>query len=530
MELDVLVVGAGFGGVYGVYRYRQQGLKVKCVEAAPGVGGVWYHNRYPGARCDVRSVDYSYSFSEELQKEWRWKERYSDQKEILAYIEWVVDRLDLARDIELNTRVTKAHWNASTARWEVETDNGKSYSCRFLVLATGALSSPKELDFPGLDRFKGEWYQTSKWPHHDVSFRGKNVGVIGTGSSGIQCIPVIAETAKSLKVFQRTPAFSMPARNVPLSDEELSEVRDRYMEYRHEMRTGPSGQSVPTAGPGKPYAEWDPKELVARQEANWQLGGLALGSAVTDGLVNQEANDATARFIHNKIRGIVKDPETAEALCPTDYPVSTRRPCLDTNYYETYNRDNVTLVNLRKDPMVGLTETGIRTESGDHPLDMVVFATGFDAFTGAIAHIDIRNAQGEHVMDKWKDGPRTYMGMTVSGFPNMFIVTGPGSPSVLANCIMTAEVDIDWIGDCIAWLDSKGYQTIEAEQEAQDKWVAHVSDLASHTLYPKANSWYMGDNIPGKPRVFLPYIGGLGNFVATTRAKAAADYEGFVKA
>jgi cyclohexanone monooxygenase len=525
-ELDVLVVGAGFSGLYAIYRFRQQGLKLLCLEAAGGVGGVWHHNRYPGARCDVRSIDYSYSFSRELQQEWRWTERFASQPEILRYAEHVAERFDLLKHIQLNTRLVSAHWDEATGQWLARSDTGERYACRYVVLATGALSAPKTPDFEGLEDFAGEWHQTSRWPHHPVSFAGKRVGVIGTGSSGIQTIPVVAEEALHLTVFQRTPAFSMPARNGPIDEAEYAEIRARYDAYRREMRSGQSGQF--SVGSGRPAHDFTPDQQQTALEAGWARGGLGLGGAFSDSLTNQDANDIVARFIHDKIRSIVKDPAVAEKLCPTDHPVSTRRPCLDTGYFEAFNRENVTLVDLREDPIERITAGGIRTRSAEHPLDMIIFATGFDAFTGAVRAIDIRNAAGEHVMDRWKDGPRTYLGTMVSGFPNLFFVTGPGSPSVLANVIIAAELDIEWISDCIAWMDARSRRAIEPRPEAEQKWVEHVAEVANRTLYPKANSWYMGANIPGKPRVFLPYVGGLGNFATIARAKAAAGYEGFL--
>jgi cyclohexanone monooxygenase len=524
-HLDVLIVGAGFSGLYAIHRFHRQGLKLLCLEAAGGVGGVWHHNRYPGARCDVRSIDYSYSFSPDLQEEWRWTERFASQPEILRYAEHVAERFDLLRHIRFDTRLVSARWDDDNSRWLAQSDTGERYACRHLVLATGALSAPKEPDFAGLDDFAGERLQTSRWPHHPISFSGKRVGVIGTGSSGIQTIPVVAKEAAHLTVFQRTPAFSMPARNGPIDEAEYSEIRARYPEYRQEMRDGHSGQFA--AGSGRPARDFTHEEQQAALEAGWARGGLGLGGAFSDSLTDQDANDIVARFIHDKIRSIVKDPAVAEKLCPTDHPVSTRRPCLDTGYFETFNRDNVTLVDLREDPIERVTARGIRTKSGEHLLDTIIFATGFDAFTGAVRAIDIRNGAGEHVLDRWKGGPRTYLGTMVSGFPNLFFVTGPGSPSVLANVIIAAELDIEWISDCIAWLDANGRRTIEPLAEAEQQWVEHVAEVASRTLYPKANSWYMGANIPGKPRVFLPYVGGLGNFARIARAKAAAGYEGY---
>jgi cation diffusion facilitator CzcD-associated flavoprotein CzcO len=523
--LDVVVVGAGFLGVYAIYRYRRQGLRVLCIEAAADVGGVWYKNRYPGARCDVRSIDYSYSFSPELHEEWRWRDRYAGQAELLRYLGHVVDRFDLRRDILFNSRVTAAVWREHARRWIIMTDTGKRFVCRYFVLATGALSAPKTPNFPGAADFHGPCYQTSCWPHEVIDFSGKRVGFIGTGSSGVQAIPKIAEQAKALTVFQRTPAFSVPARNGPIDEAEYAAIRARYEAYRAKMKAGWSGQEDNTSG--RKAAEYSNTERQAAFEAAWEKGGMTFFGTLTDTLTNQVANDFVAEFIRDKIRAIVRNPVTAEKLCPTDYPVAARRPCLDSGYFETYNRDSVVLVDLRTEPIERLIPEGIRTASQDYPCDAIVLAIGFDAFTGPIAAIDIRNSAGQNLSDCWKDGPRTYLGMTVAGFPNLFIVTGPGSPSVLANVIIAGEHDVEWIGDCIIWLDKHGYSRIEATADAQTRWVAHVAEVSEHTLYPKAKSWYTGANIAGKPRVFLPYIGGLGNFTRVCAETASSGYAGF---
>jgi len=526
--LDVVVVGAGFAGVYAVYRYRRKNLSVLGFEGGSDVGGTWYHNRYPGARCDVRRIDYSYSFSPDLHQEWRWTETYAAQPEILRYIQHVAERYDLRRDIVFNTRIVAARWNEDARLWRVTTDAGKRVACRFVVLATGALSAPKIPDFPGLADFRGARYQTARWPHDLIDFTGKRVGIFGTGSSGVQCIPVIAEHATHLTVFQRTPPFSTPARNGPMDEKGYAAVRARYEDYRADVKAGWSGQiSASLSDVPGPAATYTKAEQRDRFERAWATGGLAPVSIFSDVITNQESNDIITEFIREKIRQIVKDPETAERLCPYDHPVVARRPCIDTNYYETYNRDNVTLVDVRTDPVDRIRPDGIQTRNGFHPVDAIVFATGFDAFTGQVAKMDIRNAAGERLIDYWKDGARSYIGMSVTGFPNLFLVTGPGSPSVLANVILAGEHDVDWIGDCIAWLGEHHHSRIEATAQAEADWVQHVAEIGAGTLYPKANSWYMGANIAGKPRVFLPFVGGFGNFANTCAAIAREGYRGF---
>jgi cation diffusion facilitator CzcD-associated flavoprotein CzcO len=524
-SLDVLVVGAGFAGVYAVYRYRQQGLSMLCVEAAGDVGGVWYHNRYPGARCDVQSFDYSYSFSPELDQEWIWSERYAPQPEILEYIRHVVTRFDLRRDMVFNTRVTAARWDDKIARWLVETNTGRRFSCRFMVLATGALSAPKDPDFEGLKDFKGQWYQTSRYPHEPVSFEGKRVGVIGTGSSGLQSIPVIAETAQSLTVFQRTAVFSSPALNGPIPPEIHTAQRAGYPEYRARLKKSVGAVNLP-AGAHSAF-ELDEAEREQVLEASWNNGFLGMSGTFTDSSTDLAANAIVVDFIHRKIRSIVKDPETAESLCPKDHPVGSRRPCVDTNYYETYNKPHVTLADLKKDPIVRITPDGIATRDKNYPLDIIIFALGFDSICGSQIRIDIRNGEGLSLDESWADAPLTYLGYLTPGFPNLFFVMGPGNPSVIANCVTMAETDIDWIGECIAWLADNGKSRIEADEKTAINWMQIVSDIAEKTLYVKANSWYMGSNIAGKPRRFLSYLGGYPTFVEISKRSAKEGYSGF---
>jgi cyclohexanone monooxygenase len=520
-----VIVGAGFAGIYMLHRLRGLGLSAQVYEAGGGVGGTWYWNRYPGARCDVESMDYSYSFSDELQQEWRWTERYAAQPEILAYINHVVDRFDLRRDIQLDTRVTAAIFDEETACWTVTTDRGERVSARFCIMATGCLSAAQIPEFPGLETFAGSWYHTGRWPHDGVDFTGRRVAVIGTGSSAIQSIPIIAEQAAHLFVFQRTPNYSVPAWNGPLDPEYERQIKANYAAFRREARESRLGFVVECYG--ESALAVGPEERQRHYEARWSRGGLGFGLTYADLLTNKAANDTAAEFFRAKIRAIVRDAEVAEALVPQDYPIGTKRLCVDTDYYETFNRDNVTLVDLRKTPVERITPEGVRTSDAQYAVDSIVFATGFDAMTGALLKIDIRGRAGQTLRRKWEAGPRTYLGVAVAGFPNLFMITGPGSPSVLSNMIVSIEQHVDWIADCISYLRRHGRESIEATVEAEDAWVAHVNEVGHLTLYPRANSWYMGANIPGKPRVFMPYIGGVGTYRQTCDKVAAKGYEGF---
>jgi cyclohexanone monooxygenase len=524
-EFDAVIVGAGFAGLYMLYRLRGLGLSARVFEAGGGIGGTWYWNRYPGARCDVESMDYSYSFSDELQQEWRWTERYASQPEILRYIEHVADRFDLRRDIQLDTRVTAARFDEAANRWQIETDRGDHVSARFCIMATGCLSTPQVPAFPGLERFAGKTYQTSHWPHTDVDFTGQRVGVIGTGSSAIQSIPIIARQAASLVVFQRTPNFSAPARNAPLDPEYERRVKADYAEFRRQARESRVGFVVP-ANEQSALAV-SPEVRQREYEMRWQRGGLGFAAAFTDLLTRKEANDTAAEFFRAKIRATVRDAAVAEALLPKDYPLGTKRICVDTDYYDTFNRDNVTLVDLRSDPIEAITPRGVRTRATEYEFDSIVFATGFDAMTGALLNIDIRGRDGSTMRQKWADGPRTYLGIAIAGFPNLFTITGPGSPSVISNMMVSIEQHIDWIADCLAHLQSRDLQMIEATAEAEDAWVAHVNEVANATLYPLAKSWYTGANVPGKPRIFMPYVGGVGAYRKQCDDVAARNYKGF---
>jgi cyclohexanone monooxygenase len=524
-HVDAVIVGAGFSGMYLLHKLRQQNLTAVVFEAGTGVGGTWYWNRYPGARVDVESLAYSYSFSEELEQEYPWEERYPTQPEILRYANHVADRFDLRRDIVFRTRVTAATWDEDTRTWLVRTEHADAVSARFLVMATGCLSASKMPEIPGLDTFKGATYHTAHWPHEGVDFTGLRVGLIGTGSSGVQSIPVIAEQAADLTVFQRTPAYSLPARNRRLRPDEIADMRANYPAYRKAQRE--SGFGVPVDPPTRSALEVADDERDAAFEVAWESGSLVnLLLSYTDIATNQEANDTAKRWIHRKIHSIVQDPQVAADLCP-EYPVGTKRPCLDTGYYEAYNRPNVHLVNLQRTPLVEVTERGVRTSEREHEFDVIVYATGFDAMTGALTNVDIRGRDGQSLKETWSAGPRTYLGIGTAGFPNLFMITGPGSPSVLSNMVVSIEQHVDWVVDAVAHLDRRGLRTIEPTQAAQDAWVDHVNEIASYTLYPKANSWYMGANVRGKPRVFMPYAGGVGEYRKKCDEVAAKGYEGF---
>ncbi|MGY3622910.1 flavin-containing monooxygenase [Bradyrhizobium sp. USDA 10063] len=523
---DVVVVGAGFAGMYMLHRLRGLGFSVRVYEQGSGVGGTWYWNRYPGARCDVESMQYSYSFSEELQQDWDWSERYAPQPEILRYANHVADRFNLRPDIQFDTRVDAAAFDETSKLWSVTTSEGKTVTAKFVVLATGCLSNARKPDIEGLDRFKGHVYHTGHWPHDQVDFTGLRVGVIGTGSSGIQSVPVIAEQASHLTVFQRTANFSIPARNARLLDEERAWFRANYPEVRRiEREVARNG--IYTDLPDRGALDDGDNERRAKYEARWQRGGLTFMSAYNNLALDKAANDTAADFVREKIAEIVKDPETAKLLQPNSHPIGSKRICVDTDYFATFNRPNVTLVDIKSNPIVEITEHAVRTTAGKHELDALVLATGFDAMTGSVAKIDIRGRDGLTLNAKWAEGPRTYLGLMSAGFPNLFIITGPGSPSVLSNMIVSIEQHVDWISDCLDYMRERELDTMEASREAEDKWVAHVNEVAHTTLYPQANSWYMGANIPGKPRIFMPYIGGVGAYRQICDEVAAKDYDGF---
>ena len=524
---DVAIVGAGLAGLYALHRLRGLGLRVRAFEAGSGIGGTWFWNRYPGARCDVESLEYSYSFSEDLQQEWRWPERYGTQPEILRYINHVADRFDLRRDIQLDTRIRAATYDRAANQWTLRTERGETVTARFCVMASGNLSTPRVPDLPGLDRFQGKWYHSGLWPSEPVDFSGQVVGVIGTGSSGVQMIPIIAQQAKRLYVFQRTANFSLPARNAPMRPETERRHKASYRERRLAALDTPFG----IAGhppPTKSALDASPEERRQAYEAKWEEGGsISFLYAYTDLLVNKAANETASEFVREKIRATVQDRTVAELLAPKDHPIGTKRLCLDTEYYETYNRDNVTLVDVRRAPIAELTPSGLRTREREYALDSIVFATGFDAMTGALREIDIRVEGGLSLADKWAAGPTTYLGLMVAGFPNMFVITGPGSPSVKTQMIASIEQHTDWIAGCLAHMRAGDFTRVEAEARAEGDWVRHVNEVAEATLYPLANSWYLGANIPGKPRVFMPYVGGFHVYKQKCDAVAANSYDGF---
>lgn len=531
-RLDVAIVGGGLAGLYAIHRLRKMGLSIRAYEQGSGIGGTWFWNRYPGARCDVESLEYSYSFSDELQQEWKWPERYGTQPEILKYINHVADRFDLRRDVQLNTRIETATFDGATGLWTLRTRDGETIEARYVIMAAGNLSTPRLPDFKGLKNFKGKWYHSGLWPHEGVDFSGQRVGVIGTGSSGVQMIPIIAQQARHLTVFQRTANFSLPARNAPMEDERERRHKADYRARRIAAYDTPfaiGGHPKPT----RSALEVSDEERNRAYESKWQEGGsISYLYAYTDLLVNKQSNDTASEFVRNKIRATVKDKRTAELLAPKDHPIGTKRLCLDTNYYETYNRPNVSLVDVRSDPIAEITETGLRTQGGQSfELDAIVFATGFDAMTGALREIDIRATDGKggevSLRDHWAGGPLTYLGLMVAGFPNMFIVTGPGSPGVKTQMIASIEQHVDWIASCLDHLAKNGLDRIEPTPEAERAWVEHVNQVADSTLYPLANSWYVGANIPGKPRVFMPYVGGFDRYKRHSEEIAAKGYEGF---
>ncbi len=524
-EVDAVVVGAGFSGLYMLVRLRELGLRAVVVERGDDVGGTWYWNRYPGARCDIESLDYCYSFSPDLLREWVWSERYATQPEILRYLNHVADRFDLRRDIRFSTRVEAARFDEQNSTWTVSMSDGTSLRARFCVMAVGNLSEPKRPDIPGFTSFAGETYHTALWPREGVDFTGKRVGVIGTGSSGIQAIPRIAEQAEALFVFQRTPNYSMPARNTPLEPGYVADVVAGYEGRRRMARESDAGVPFPAAQ--QATFEVSDEERERRYEEGWARGGInSLSYAFNDFFTDEEANQAAQEFARRKISEIVRDPETAASLSPAHH-IGTKRTCVDTDYFQTYNRDNVTLVDLRKQPIEAITEGGIRTRDRDYSLDCLVFAVGFDAMTGALRAIDITGCGGRTLTEAWEEGPRTYLGLAVAGFPNMFLVTGPGSPGVLSNMVVSIEQHVDWIADCLRHLQEHGLDRIEATEAGQDAWVAYVNGLADATLYPEAASWYVGANIPGKPRVFMPYVNGCGNYRRECDEVARNDYQGF---
>lgn len=524
---DVVVVGAGFAGLYMLHRVRELGLTARVFERGDGVGGTWYWNRYPGARCDTDSLQYSYTFSDELQREWDWSERYAAQPEILRYANFVADRLNLRHEIELNTDVKACLFNEAAGTWSVATSDGKTVTARFVVLATGLLSSSRAPEIAGLDTFGGSVYHTGNWPHQSVDFTGMRVGVLGTGSSGIQVIPQLAKQAGHLTVFQRTANFSVPARNRPLTEEDRREYRTNFPEIRRFLREESKAGVYPTTS-NRGTFEDDEEAQRATYEAWWSYGGAALQRAYNDLFVNKAANDVAADFVRSKIAEIVKDEKTAKLLQPHTHPIACKRLPVDINYFETFNRPNVTLVDIRSDLIQEMVHDGLRTSHRFFELDALVLATGFDAVTGSVAKIDIRGRGGLALNRKWADAPKGYLGLMVAGFPNLFTISGPGGPSAVANGIIAVELHVEWIADCLQYMRDRNLDLIEADRDAEEKWTADCNDLVKGTLLMEADTWWNGSNVPGKPRVFLAYVGGLAAYRKTCNEVAAKGYEGFV--
>lgn len=526
-ETDVVIVGAGFSGLYAHYRLRSLGLSLTGFEAGPDVGGVWFWNRYPGARCDVESLDYCYSFSPELLDEWRWSERYATQPEILSYIEHVAGRFNLRRDIAFDTRVVAAQFDEQENRWIVETNRGHRVSARFVIAASGCLSAPKAPEFAGLEDFAGQWVTTSRWPCEPVELAGKRVAVIGTGSSGIQSIPLIAQEAAQVTVFQRTPNFTLPARNAPIDPDYEAKVRADYPAHCARNK-GAKGGTQSRIATGLSIHEVSDAERGEAFERAWTFGGAGMQVLFRDILAELPANQVAADFIAAKIGEIVSDPKAAELLTPRDYPFAAKRLCLDTDYFATFNRDNVELVDISEQPIDRITAGGIRIGDREYPADLIVFATGFDAMTGSLMAMNIVGRDGLTLREHWRDGPTTYLGLMMAGFPNLFTVNGPGSPSVLVNMMVAIEHHIDWIAECMGHMQEEGVATVEPDRQSETEWSDEVQAVGAKTLYPLARSWYMGDNVPGKPRRILAYAGGFDRYAARCAEVAGDGYRGFI--
>ncbi|MCY1163761.1 MAG: NAD(P)/FAD-dependent oxidoreductase [Pseudomonadota bacterium] len=525
-RLDVIIVGGGFGGMYATYKFREMGLKLQSFEAGGDLGGVWYWNRYPGARVDLPSIDYSYSFSPEVEQEWTWSEQFAAQPELLRYIDFVATRLDLRKHFQFKTRVTSAVWDEERQLWTVETDRGERYEAPFCIMATGPLSVPKVPDIPGVEKFKGRLLHAARWPHEPVSFAGLRVGVIGTGSTGIQIVQDVGPQAGELFVFQRTPSFTMPMRNVPLTQEYVSEVKRNYAGIREAARNSTVGGTRPQST--RAFFSVTPEQRQSLLEDAWKQGGLAMLGTFGDLMVNQEANEHVAEFVRGKIAEVVQDPKTAEALKPKGYPIFARRPCLDSSYYETYNLPNVHLVDCLTDPIVEVTERGVRNASGETELDMLILATGYDGLTGALIAFDVVGKGGRTVNQKWKEGGRSHLGIMMEGFPNLFMTTGPNGPSALANIIRISEHDVDWIAAAITHMQKNGLATMEPTTKAEDGWMNVVRGLAQSSLINKAKTWWVGANVPGKSQGLTMFIGGFAKYRELCAAAASNEYGGFV--
>lgn len=524
-NVDVVVVGAGFSGLYLLYRLRKAGFSTRVFERGGGVGGTWYWNRYPGARCDVESLQYSYSFDEQLQQDWHWPEKFSAQPDILAYANYVADRFDLKKDIEFNVEVKGSWFDENSNRWKITTNTEEEINSQYFIMATGCISTTQIPNIKGLSDYVGNTFHTGDWPHEEVDFSGQSIAVIGTGSSGIQSIPVLAKQAKKLTVFQRTPNYSIPSQNEPMTKKYERSWKDVYSERRKEMRYSAHGSLKDLNDvPALSVDEDQRQELYTKR---WAIGGTGFLGSFNDLLTNADANYTAAEYVRQQIKRVVNDKETAEILCPRSYPIGTKRICIDTGYFETYNRENVKLVDISKKPIQRLVADGIVVDDQLHPFDSIIFATGFDAMTGSIFNVDIKGRDGLALKDKWNAGPKTYLGLMSVSFPNLFMITGPGSPSVKSNMIMSIEQHVDLVTETLLTMRSKGLSVVEPELEAENKWVDHVQEVANKTLFPQANSWYMGANIPGKPRLFMPYIGGVGAYRQICEEIVANNYRGF---
>ena len=525
VDVDVVVVGAGFSGLYLLYRLRKAGFSTRVFERGGDVGGTWYWNRYPGARCDVESLQYSYSFDEQLQQDWHWPEKFSAQPDILAYANHVADRFNLKKDIEFNVEVKASRFDENLKTWKITTNTGEEIDAQYFIMATGCISTTQIPNIKGLSDYVGNTFHTGDWPHEEVDFSGQSIAVIGTGSSGIQSIPVLAKQAKKLTVFQRTPNYSIPSQNEPMTKKYERSWKDVYSERRKEMRYSAHGSLKDLNDvPALSVDEDQRQELYTKR---WAIGGTGFLGSFNDLLTNADANYTAAEYVRQQIKRVVKDKETAEILCPRSYPIGTKRICIDTGYFETYNRENVKLVDISKQPIQRLVADGIIVDDQLYAFDSIIFATGFDAMTGSIFNVDIKGRGGLALKEKWNAGPKTYLGLMSASFPNLFMITGPGSPSVKSNMIMSIEQHVDLVIETLLSMRRKGFSVVEPELEAENKWVDHVQEVANKTLFPQANSWYMGANIPGKPRLFMPYIGGVGAYREICEEIVANNYRGF---
>lgn len=537
-KVDAIVVGAGFSGLYLTHLFRKRGLNVQTIEAADDVGGTWYWNRYPGARCDVQSVEYSFSFSKEIQEEWNWSEKYSPQPEILKYTQFVADKLDLKKNILFNTKVTDAVYNEEKNSWKITTDMDKTFEATYFIMATGCLSVPRTPNFKGMENFKGEFYHTGNWPHNPVDFRGKKVGIIGTGSSGIQSIPVIAETAKEVTVFVKDSNYTLPSNNGPLAKKFIEQIKEEYDKIRHQERYSMGGTVLSVSDKAfdtvminqmedKQISDYSKEDLYKVLDEKYINSGLGLIFTFADLAYNEQSDEAFREYLDDRIRRLVKDPKKAEILIPKSGRYYDRRPVMDTKYYETFNKDNVDVLDVNIEPIVEFTEKGIKTTAEEYEYDVIVCATGFDAMTGAIDRVNIVGKDGVKLKDKWSTGPRMYLGLMSHGFPNLFTVTGPGSPSVLSNMMVSIEQHVEWIDECIKYMQENEMCTIEADLEAENNWVDQNIEMAKPLFIAQGNSWYVGANVPGKPRVIMPYVGGVGKYRIKCEEVVKDGYKGF---